>query len=79
MDEKRTVRRTLHNRINLPLDPHTNMVVKNPHLPPHRDARPCEGYQCRRDVALPEMHDHVGQADHREEGEVRFGFGVVEG
>jgi len=75
---RRTVGRALHDGVDLALDADADVVVEDAHLAPDRDARPGERHERRRDVALPQVHDHVGEADDADRAQVGLGLAVVE-
>lgn len=70
--------RSLHDAIDLALNPDRDVIVENAHLPAHGDRSTSERDECSSDVALPEVHGHVGEANDEHGAEVGFGFRVVE-
>ena len=54
------------------------MIVEDGHLAANGDGAPGEWDECGRDVALPEVHDHVGQANDLDRAELGLRLGVVE-
>lgn len=74
----RTIRCALHDRVDLAFDAHADVIVEDAHLAAHRDRRASERDERRRDVALPQMHDHVGEADDGDGREVGLVLAVVQ-
>lgn len=54
------------------------MIVEDAHLAADGDGGAGERNEGGRDVALPEVHDHVDQADDVDGSEIRLGLGVVQ-